>query len=95
MHLHVVDAKPGIANAKNGTAVAHSNIMHTELARFPHVSVVPERVSFPPSQTPARTAQVSSSQHLRWNRLLGLTVLLGLSAGGWTLVGLVVARLLK
>jgi hypothetical protein len=91
----VVDAKPGIASVKNGTAVAHSNSMHTELARFPLVSVVPERVGFPPSRTAVRTAQVSSNQQLRWNRMLGLTVLLGVSAGGWTLIGLVVARVLK
>jgi hypothetical protein len=75
--------------------------MHTELARFPHVSGVPREVSW--AQTEAYVSDVyvpgvehaRPRRHLRWNKILGLISLLGVSAGGWALIGLAIEKIVK
>jgi hypothetical protein len=75
--------------------------MHTELARFPRVSGVPRQIGW--VQTEAHVSAVPAAsveqavpkRHLRWNKVLGFVTLLGVSAGGWALIGLAIEKIVK
>jgi hypothetical protein len=75
--------------------------MHTELARFPHVSGVPRQISSVQSEAHVSGVRVRSvehappKRHLRWNKILGVVTLLGLSAGGWALIGMAIEKIVK
>jgi hypothetical protein len=38
---------------------------------------------------------VPPKHHIRWNKILGLVTLLGVSAGGWALIGLAIEKIAK
>jgi hypothetical protein len=70
--------------------------MYTELTRFPLVSGVPQRLPWPQSEARATSDEhISPKHHVRWNKVLGLATLLGVSAGGWTLLGIAIERMVK
>jgi hypothetical protein len=94
--LHLIDVETSIPKRRNGKAVANIKLMHTELARFPLVSGVQQRLVWAESQTDASSDErVSPKHHVRWNKVLGLATLLGVSAGGWTLLGIAIERIVR
>jgi hypothetical protein len=70
--------------------------MHTELARFPFVSGVQQRLVWSETHPDASLEeQVSPKHHIRWNKVVGLATLLGVSAAGWTLLGIAIERMVR